>query len=161
MKRQGLMISMALFAGVLTNGCGTPPALANGSENAVTIIRSETDANCRGQMGDKTGLLLFDNPTWSKAVASLGSLNLHPNSWKPNFDQNTGALLNAGTKPTAGYGITVLGASRGRDSTELIIRVRETKPVSGTLSSTVVTSPCALIEVAGKGFLSIRLVAQN
>jgi PrcB C-terminal len=164
MKRQLLMSSVALLAGVLTNGCGTPAALANGNEIPVTIIRLETAANCQGQREDKPGLLgllLADNASWIKAIASMGTLNLNPASWKPNFDQNTGALLNAGTKPTAGYGLTVLGALRERDSTELIVRVRETKPTSGTISPTVVTSPCALIEVAGKGFLSIRLVMQN
>jgi hypothetical protein len=161
MKRRLLMASAALLSGVLTNGCSTPSAMANNNENSLTIVRSETAANCQNQIGDQNGLLIVDSSVWMKVIATLDSLNVNPSSWKPNFSQNTAALVKVGAKPTAGFGLIVLGAVRGRDSTELVVRIKETKPANGTLSPTVVTSPCALIEVAGTGFQSVRLVREN
>lgn len=131
---QGVMICLMMIL-ALVAGCG---------QQAGEALKFETiDQGTYSGITEKKAVLITDEASWGalwKSHTQEGAAPAVP------FGQESVLAVYLGERSSGGYGVTV---SEVRiDGSKVIVTVQETKPASGTMTTSAITQPFHLVKLA-------------
>jgi PrcB C-terminal len=151
-----LTVVVALF------GCSTDSMQIRKEGTEVKILRSESFEICPDGSSVTSNQMLSSDIEWQAFLTrSRSTLNGFA-QWNPNFSLTSIAVVRIGTKPSNGYAVSIVEARASEiapSAKTLVLTVLRKSPSPDTLSSTVITSPCAIVQLDGKGFTQLKVVA--
>jgi PrcB C-terminal len=150
---------MAVLAACLVASCS---AVAIGKEGrAIKILKSESFAICPDGSSEQNSQLLVSATDWRLFVGKVPSSTQSLTQWNPDFSRTSIAVLRIGSRPSTGYALSVVEArALQRDDSDqtLILTVQSNSPAPGALSSSIITTPCVVVEVEAVGFKTLKVL---
>ena len=163
-RRRVLAVSFGVL--VALNACNMPAVSETSSTtqesttkdaSAPALLDVESFAICPDG-SRQSGLNLIGDPkSWQVFVDSTQQRAPALAQWKPNFSSARIVLVRLGAKSSAGYDIKAVDAKLKRENDELMLTVQTSKPAPGSLSATVLTSPCLVVSIANSTFKTLTV----
>jgi hypothetical protein len=141
--------------------CSAVSPQMNKDGTVVKILRSESFEICPDGRTDTQHQLLNNDAEW-KALFSRGQLSSPGlDQWQPDFSRSSIAVVRMGSKPSSGYSLSIVESLVSENDSSfktIILKVSRKSPSPDTLSTTIVTAPCAIVQVEGKGLTMLKVV---
>jgi hypothetical protein len=149
------VVWMTLTILVSSAGCAQPGAGAN----AVISVQPLYGGDQCDDLERPTVVWIADADAWRSWYGRITSARLPaPPPPAVDFSREGVLLLAMGSRPTAGYGLSLAEKSAVVRDGVLTMRVEWGEPPPGALLAQVMTSPCLLVKAPAVSFDRIRVV---
>lgn len=124
----------------------------------VEVIYSATQ--CGSQDTEEQATYIIDAATLARSYAATRRLILSGDAPLPvvDFSREAALLVSMGTKPTAGYGMSLPADSARLIGDRLEIHLDWQSPPRGAVVAQALTSPCLILKIPRDGYKEVRIL---
>lgn len=167
-----LLVGCALLLGGCSGGgqadspggsASAAKARSAGERNAVAARPLAGSLACPREQESAAVAWIDDDERLRQVYAAMGVPPRGDDALRRRLDMGRGGAVwvQMGQRPTGGYGLSLPEAPAHLTDGVLTLRVRFEQPGPNAMVTQVVTSPCLLVAVDGRGFGRIRVVDED